>query len=87
MNETDVEFAEFLQDGPGVIGLGARIQDSQDATAEQRVEPTLALRAQLLRFHLGKDFKAAFRPYLGVDRLLTNGAEQGSGAFHILLQG
>ena len=78
LDEADLESAVFLQHGAGIVGVTAGIQYRQDAAAEKFVEITLTQVPELVRFDLGQDFQAAFRPYLGVDGVVAVGPDDGT---------
>ena len=56
-----------VEDGLGVVAVGAGIEDRQGALAEQLVGLAVGGFAQLLHFALGEGFQRAFRTDRGVD--------------------
>ncbi|SVJ62939.1 Uncharacterised protein [Klebsiella pneumoniae] len=65
--DTHLEVLVGVEDGLGVVAVGAGIEDRQGALAEQLVGLAVGGFAQLLHFALGEGFQRAFRTDRGVD--------------------
>jgi len=82
--ETDLEIAKAFQYFARVVAVTTGIQYCQQASPQQRIQPTLAGRTQLINLELRQHFEATLRPDLGVDQLVI-GQIQGRISIGVLL--